>query len=94
MPGLTSYNPGLNLSKSKKTEAILNVKLFLLYQQTVTIQVTDVLGNILIKLPSQELSDGENSIDIGLGEKINSGIYFLKITTNKRSVVKKIIKVN
>jgi subtilisin-like proprotein convertase family protein len=72
----------------------LNVKLFLQYQQTVTIQVTDVLGNILKELPSQELSDGENNIDIGLGEEINSGIYFLKIATHKSSVVKKIIKVN
>ena len=69
-----------------------NIKLYLQYQQTVTIQVTDVLGKVVKKLPSHSLNDGENNIEIDLGKEVNNGIYFLKVTSNKNSVVKKIIK--
>ena len=70
-----------------------NIKLYLQYKQAITIQVTDLLGNVVKELPSQDLNDGDNTVKIDLDKEITSGIYFLKITNNKSSIVKKIIKV-
>jgi subtilisin-like proprotein convertase family protein len=69
-----------------------NVKIYLAYKQTVAYQVTDVLGNIVKEMQVKDLNDGENSLEIDLDEHVNSGVYFLKITSGKKSVVKKIIK--
>lgn len=69
-----------------------NIKLYLQHQQPLNIVVTDVLGKVIKEVPLNESKDGENNIEIDLGKEVNNGIYFLKITNNKSSVVKKIIK--
>ncbi|MES2515718.1 MAG: CotH kinase family protein [Bacteroidota bacterium] len=71
-----------------------NVKLYLAYQQTVDFQVTDVLGNVVKQLRAKDLNDGESNIEINFDQSLNNGVYFLKITSGKKNIVKKIIKTN
>ncbi|MCX6231416.1 MAG: serine hydrolase [Bacteroidetes bacterium] len=61
--------------------SIINVGFY--KNENFEIQISDLLGNIIISLKNK------NNVDISL---LNNGIYFLKLTENQHTIIKKIIK--
>jgi Secretion system C-terminal sorting domain len=66
---------------------IFNIKIGDIHPQL--IEVTDILGKIIISEKDFDNSGNEIKIDM---TNITNGVYFIKIATDNKSVVKKIIK--
>lgn len=68
----------INLSYTLKKETNVNIK------------VLDVLGNEVLLLLSKKVGAGEQSNTFYLDSKLNSGFYFVRLTTDSDSIIKRI----
>jgi len=50
----------------------------------------DLLGNEVVTLSNERLSSGEQTKTFTIPNRLNSGIYFLRIVTGSETVVKRI----
>ena len=60
-------------------------------QQNTNIELIDLTGKIIQVFPAHDLFFGKNELTLELNSSISSGIYFLKISNSKGSVVEKLI---
>jgi hypothetical protein len=68
----------INLSYTLKKETNVNIK------------VLDVLGNEVMILLSKKIGAGEQTNTFYLDSKLNSGFYFIRLTTDSDSIIKRI----
>ena len=74
-PSLGSVNIAFNLSE----------------KHNIAIQVVDMLGRLVEKVPAQIYTEGESNITIGNKSIYQSGVYFVQVNVDGQSVSKKII---
>jgi hypothetical protein len=88
-------------TRSDKTLAVLkvypnpvddqiNLLLRLERESNVTIKIVDLLGNEVVTLSNERLSSGEQTKTFTIPNRLNSGIYFLKIACGSETIVKRI----
>jgi PKD repeat protein len=63
----------------------------LIKQQHIDIKITDVLGREITTLFNGILNEGEHQFEVGETNKLNPGIYFVKVMIGGQSIVKKMI---
>lgn len=68
----------------------LNIILSLNKDTPVNIKVMDLLGNEVVTLANERLLAGEQTRTFNLPNRLNTGIYFLKITAGAETQVKRI----
>nr|MBC7613484.1 T9SS type A sorting domain-containing protein [Pseudopedobacter sp.] len=68
----------INLSYTLKKETNVNIK------------ILDVLGNEVLLLLSKKVGAGEQINTFYLDSKLNSGFYFIRLTTDSDSIIKRI----
>lgn len=101
----TPYNSvtahGKNGGKSDKVLSVLkvypnpvddqiNLVLRLERESNISIKIMDLLGNEVLTLANERLSSGEQTKTFTIPNRLNSGIYFLRIVTGSETVVKRI----
>ncbi|TZF83215.1 T9SS type A sorting domain-containing protein [Pedobacter sp. BS3] len=69
---------------------LLNLSYHVNRNANVTIKVMDVLGNEITTLLSQRVSAGEQSNTFYVANKLNSGVYFIRLMVGNESIVKRI----
>lgn len=73
----------------------LQLQFYLPYSQKLKIELTDVMGKNISPIIQKQFLEGENNFEIILNENdLKEGIYFLKLISDKNSVVKKLTKLN
>ncbi|MCJ0742859.1 T9SS type A sorting domain-containing protein [Pedobacter montanisoli] len=68
----------------------LNVNLRLDREVNLSIKITDLLGNDVVTLANEKAPHGEQTKTYTLPNKLNPGIYFLKIIAGGEPVIKRI----
>ena len=71
-------------------EEQLNIILSLNKETMVTIKIIDLLGNEVVTLANERLSAGEQTKTFNIPNRINPGIYFLRVLAGSESQVKRI----
>ena len=69
----------------------LNVSITVSKESDVMIKIYDVLGNELVSLGAQRLVPGDQTISFNVANKLQSGVYFLKVFVGSDSIVKRLI---
>jgi len=69
---------------------LLNLSYHVNKKANVTIKVMDVLGNEITTLLSQRVAAGEQSNTFYIANKLNSGVYFIRLMVGNESIVKRI----
>ncbi|WP_343533071.1 T9SS type A sorting domain-containing protein [Pedobacter sp.] len=103
---LPSVNPVVNANttnreKSEKNLTILkiypnpvveqlNINLRLEKETSISIKITDLLGNDIVTLSNERLPHGEHTKTYNMPSKLNAGIYFLRIMAGGEPVIKRI----
>jgi len=100
----TPYNSAASHNKNGKTDKILSVSkvypnpvddqinlvIRLEREANVAVKIMDLLGNEVVTLSNERLSSGEQTKTFTIPNRLNSGIYFLRIVTGSETVVKRI----
>lgn len=60
--------------------------------KSINVELLDVQGDLISEMSKLPIENGENIFKIELKEQIEAGVYFLRITTNNKTYLKKIIK--
>lgn len=68
----------------------INIVIRLEREASITIKVMDLLGNEVVTLANERLSSGEQTKTYTIPNRLNSGIYFLRIVTGSETIVKRI----
>ena len=68
----------------------INLVIRLERDANISIKVMDLLGNEVVTLANERLSSGEQTKTFTIPNRLNSGIYFLRIVTGSETVVKRI----
>lgn len=68
----------------------LNISLRLDREITLSIKITDLLGNDVVVLANERTPAGEQTKTYTIPNKLNAGIYFLRILAGGEQVVRKI----
>lgn len=68
----------------------INLKYSISRNANVNIKIMDVLGNEVITLFSRRVEPGEQQFKYTLGNKLNSGFYFVRVVVGTESVIKRI----
>ena len=68
----------------------VNLSYTLNKEYLVTIKILDVLGQEVLTLLNQKIPAGEQTNSFNLSTKLNSGLYFLRVTAGSESVIKRI----
>lgn len=68
----------------------INISLRLDREITLSIKITDVLGNDIVVLANERTAAGEQTKTYTIPNKISPGIYFLRIVAGGEPVVRKI----
>ncbi|MCD0490279.1 T9SS type A sorting domain-containing protein [Pedobacter sp. MC2016-14] len=68
----------------------VNVTLKLDREGVVSIKIIDLLGNEVITLANERMVSGEQTKSFTIPNKLNSGIYFLRIVCGAETIVKRI----
>lgn len=68
----------------------INLVLRLERESNIAIKIMDLLGNEVVTLANERLSSGEQTKTFTIPNRLNSGIYFLRIVTGSETVVKRI----
>jgi hypothetical protein len=68
----------------------INISFYLKKDNKVSIKILDVLGNEVITLLEQKLSQGEQSNSFTISSKIPAGFYFVRIVSGNDAVIKRI----
>ena len=68
----------------------VNVILKLDRESSVSIKIMDLLGNEVITLANERMPAGEQTKSFTIPNKLNSGIYFLRIVCGAETIVKRI----
>jgi len=55
-----------------------------------SVKIMDLLGNEVVTLANERIAAGEQTKTYNIPERLNSGIYFLKIISGSETVVKRI----
>ncbi|MEJ7560539.1 MAG: T9SS type A sorting domain-containing protein [Pedobacter sp.] len=55
-----------------------------------SVKIMDLLGNEVVTLANERISAGEQTKTFNIPERLNPGIYFLKIVSGSETVVKRI----
>jgi len=87
--------------KSEKTLTVLkvypnpvveqvNVNLRLEKETSLSIKITDLLGNEVVTLANERIQQGEHTKTYSVPSKLNAGIYFLRIVAGGEPVIRKI----
>ncbi len=99
--GTTSSLPSTNSSKSVKILTVLklypnpvaeqlNINLRLEREANLSVKITDPLGNEIITLMNEKAPAGEQTKTFTMPNKLNSGIYFVRIVAGGDPKVMKI----
>lgn len=100
----TPYSSLVSHSKNGKPDKVLsvskvypnpvddqvNVVLRLERESNISIKIMDLLGNEVVTLANERMSSGEQTKTYTIPNRLNSGIYFLRIVTGSETVVKRI----
>ncbi|WP_442590354.1 T9SS type A sorting domain-containing protein [Pedobacter sp. AW31-3R] len=100
----TPYSSLLSHNKNGKQEKVLsvlkvypnpvddqvNLVLRLEREANIAIKIMDLLGNEVVTLANERVSAGEQTKTYTIPNRLNSGIYFLRIVTGSETVVKRI----
>lgn len=104
-PATMGYIPNtiaaINAAKNNKLLTVLkiypnpvsdqiNINLNLEKESTFSVKITDILGNDVITLANERASAGEQTKTYPIPNKLNTGIYFLKINASGEQIVKRI----
>lgn len=68
----------------------LNINLRLDKETSLSIKVTDLLGNDIVTLANERIQQGEHTKTYSMPAKLNAGIYFLRIVAGGEPVIKRI----
>ncbi|WP_240186936.1 T9SS type A sorting domain-containing protein [Pedobacter nanyangensis] len=68
----------------------LNINLRLDKETSISIKITDLLGNDIVTLANERLPHGEHTKTYNMPSKLNAGIYFLRIVAGGEPVIKRI----
>lgn len=68
----------------------LNINLRLEKETSLSIKITDLLGNDIVTLANERIQHGEHTKTYNMPAKLNSGIYFLRIVAGGEPVIKRI----
>lgn len=104
-PAIMGYVPtttvAINAAKNNKLLTVLklypnpvsdqiNINLRLEKETSLTVKITDILGNDVATLANERASAGEQTKTYAIPNKLNAGIYYLKIIASGEQIVKKI----
>lgn len=104
-PAVMGYIPtttvAVNAAKNNKLLTVLklypnpvsdqiNINLRLEKETSLTVKITDILGNDVATLANERASAGEQTKTYLIPNKLNTGIYYLKIIASGEQIVKKI----
>lgn len=68
----------------------INVNLKLERESNISIKITDILGNDVVQFTNERLPAGEFTKTFPIPEKVNTGIYFLRIVAGGEPIIKRI----
>ena len=68
----------------------LNINLRLEKETSLSIKITDLLGNEVVTLANERVQHGEHTKTYNVPTKLNAGIYFLRIVAGGEPVIRKI----
>lgn len=68
----------------------LNINLRLEKETSLSIKITDLLGNDVVTLANERLQHGEHTKTYSIPAKLNAGIYFVRIVAGGEPVIRKI----
>lgn len=104
-PAIMGYVPttiaAINAAKQNKLLVVLkvypnpvtdqiNINLRLDKETSLSVKITDILGNDVATLANERASAGEQTKTYTIPSKLNTGIYFLKIIAGGEQIVKRI----
>lgn len=98
---IVSGNKGLNNVKAEKILTVLkvypnpvddqiNLILRIDRESNLSVKIMDLLGNEIVTLSNERISAGEQTKSYTIPNRLNSGIYFLKIMSGAETIVKRI----
>jgi hypothetical protein len=98
---IISNNKGLNNIKPEKILAVLkvypnpvddqiNLILRIDRESNLSVKIMDLLGNEVVTLSNERIPAGEQTKSYTIPNRLNSGIYFLKIMSGTETIVKRI----
>ncbi|WP_240775072.1 T9SS type A sorting domain-containing protein [Pedobacter xixiisoli] len=68
----------------------ININLRLEKETSLSIKITDLLGNEVVTLANERIQLGEHTKTYSVPAKLNAGIYFLRIVAGGEPVIRKI----
>lgn len=68
----------------------INLILRLDRESNLSVKIMDLLGNEVVTLSNERISSGEQTKSYTIPNRLNSGIYFLKIVSGSETIVKRI----
>jgi hypothetical protein len=68
----------------------INLILRLDREITLTVKIMDLLGNEIVTLSNERTAAGEQTKSYSIPSRLNSGIYFMRISAGSETVVKRI----
>ncbi|MFN6037321.1 MAG: T9SS type A sorting domain-containing protein, partial [Bacteroidota bacterium] len=70
------------------------ISIYLERTQKLDLSIHDATGKLVFQMIDVQMNSGENKLNFILPDELNSGTYFLHISEEKHSWVKKIIKMD
>ena len=67
---------------------------FSVFNQSIKIDICDFTGKMVFLLPKIEISKGNNVLNINNLSGISKGIYFLKVSGESMSIIRKLVKIS
>jgi hypothetical protein len=88
----TFYTPGIEVSQNypNPCHGTTTIGVELVKSATVSVEVTNLLGQKMIEIPSQTMAGGIHEINLNLSN-IEAGVYFYTVTIGKERITKKMI---
>lgn len=68
----------------------INLILRLEREVTLTVKIMDLLGNEIVTLSNERAAAGEQTKSYSIPNRLNSGIYFMRISAGSETIVKRI----
>lgn len=98
---IISNNKSLNSVKQEKILSVLkvypnpvddqiNLILKMDRESNLSVKIMDLLGNEVVTLSNERIAAGEQTKSYTIPNRLNAGIYFLKIMSGSETVVKRI----
>ncbi len=94
----TTYTAANSVDTTLKIQAypnpfnsIITIGFLLTKSNNTTIEVANLLGEIIFTVPAVNAISGNNQVVLDLSQ-LASGVYFLKVTSGNHSAIKRILK--